>query len=54
MAEVEWLLPSLVGFVGGVGVQDVFSPTYVEVRDVQVATLPEVRLLAEIGVRARF
>jgi hypothetical protein len=54
MAEVEWLLPSLVGFVGGVGVQDVLSPTYVEVRNVQVANLPEVRLLAEIGVRARF
>jgi hypothetical protein len=53
MLEVEWLLPSL-SLVGGFGGEEVFSPTYVDVRGALVATLPELRFLGEIGVRARF
>jgi hypothetical protein len=52
--EAGWLLSSDLEAILGVGVEDVMAPTYVQVRNTQVATLPPVRLLAELGVKLRF
>jgi hypothetical protein len=49
-----WLVSSDVEVVAGVGVEDVMGRTYVDVRNILVATIPPVRLLAELGVRLRF
>jgi hypothetical protein len=54
LVEAGWLLSSDVEVAAGVGGEDVFAPTYVEVRNTLVATLPPVRLLAQLGVRLRF
>jgi hypothetical protein len=52
--DVAWLLSTDVAALAGVGVEDVLAPTYVNVRDRQVATIPSFRLVAELGVRLRF
>jgi hypothetical protein len=54
VVELEWLLASEVDVIVGGGIEDVFDPTYVNVRGVQVTTIPPLRLVAEVGVRARF
>jgi hypothetical protein len=54
VADVAWLLSSDVAAMAGIGVEDLLAPTYVNVRQVRVATIPPVRLVAEVGVRLRF
>ncbi len=52
--DAGWLLSSQIAVVAGVGLEDVWSPTYVNVRDVRVATLPPLRAVAEAGFQLRF
>ena len=52
--DVSWLLASQIAVMAGVGLEDVWSPTYVYVRDVRVATLPPLRAVAEAGFQLRF
>jgi hypothetical protein len=54
--DVRWAFTPAGGAaaLAGVGIVDVFSPTYVTVRGAQVATLPPVRLFAEAGCELRF
>jgi hypothetical protein len=48
------LLSSQIGAFMGFGLEDVWAPTYVYVRDVQVAVLPRLRVLVEAGFQLRF
>jgi hypothetical protein len=52
--DAAWLLSTDVAALVGIGVEDVLAPTYVNVRGTQVATIPALRLVAELGVRLRF
>ena len=52
--EVEWLFAKDVGALLGAGIVDVFDATFVDLRDVRVATIPPVRGFAEAGLRIRF
>ncbi len=53
-ADVSLLLSSQIAAVMGFGLEDVWAPTYVYVRDVQVATVPRLRALLEAGFQLRF
>jgi hypothetical protein len=53
-ADVSLLLSSQIAAVMGFGVEDVWAPTYVYVRDAEVATLPRLRGLVEAGFQLRF
>ncbi len=50
----QLLLSSQIAAVAGIGVEDVWAPTYVYVRDERVATLPALRAVAEAGFQLRF
>jgi hypothetical protein len=52
--DTSWLLSTDVALLAGVGLEDVFSPTYIDVRDARVATLPALRGAAEVGFCIRF
>jgi len=52
--DASWLFSSDVAVVAGLGLEDVLAPTYVNVRQVRVATIPPLRVVAELGVRLRF
>ena len=43
-----------IAVMAGVGLEDVWSPTYVYVRGLRVATLPPLRAVAEAGFQLRF
>ena len=47
-------LASGLELVIGLGIEDDFSPTYITVRAAQVATIPELRAMAETGLRIGF
>jgi hypothetical protein len=51
---VDWRFTPEVGLVAGVGGEDLFSKTYVQVAGVPVASLPPLRAVAEAGFRLRF
>jgi hypothetical protein len=51
--ELDWLLTENADVLLGVGVEDVFAPTYLDVQSTRV-TLPPVRAFAEAGARIRF
>jgi hypothetical protein len=53
-ADVSLLLSSQIAAVMGFGLEDVWAPTYVYVRDAEVATLPRLRGLVEAGFQLRF
>ncbi len=53
-ADVSLVLSSQIAAVMGFGLEDVWAPTYVDVRDAQVATLPRLRALVEAGFQLRF
>ncbi len=50
----ELLLSSEIAAVLGLGVEDVWAPTYIYVHDERVATLPVLRVVAEAGFQLRF
>jgi hypothetical protein len=52
--DASLLLSSQIAAVVGVGLEDVWSPTYIYVRDVRVATLPVLRAVVEGGFQLRF
>jgi hypothetical protein len=52
--DVEWLFAPQVGLMLGLGAEDVFASTYVNVREVRVATIPALRGLGEAGLRTQF
>jgi len=52
--DAAWFLTADLAALVGIGVEDVLAPTYVNVRGTQVATIPALRLVAELGVRLRF
>jgi hypothetical protein len=52
--DTSWLLSADVALLAGVGLEDVFAPTYIDVRDARVATLPALRGAAEVGFCIRF
>ncbi len=54
VADVSWVLSSEVEVLLGVGLEDVLAPTYVNDRNVRVATLPALRAVGEGGFRLRF
>jgi hypothetical protein len=54
LVGADWRFAPDVGIVAGIGAEDVFSSTYVQVRGVPVATLPPLRGVAEAGFRLRF
>ena len=54
LVGVEWRFSSEVGLLAGIGGEDVFSTTYVQVQGVSVATLPPLRGVAEAGFRLGF
>jgi hypothetical protein len=54
VADVTWAFSTEVEALLGVGLEVVFSPTYINVRDERVGTLPPVRALGEAGFRLRF
>jgi hypothetical protein len=54
LVGVEWRFSSEVGVLAGIGGEDVFSSTYVQVSGVPVATLPPLRGVAEAGFRLGF
>jgi hypothetical protein len=53
IAGVEWVFPPM-ALIAGIGAEDVFSPTYIQVRGQAVATLPPLRGVAEGGFRVWF
>ena len=53
-ADVSLLLSSQIAAVMGFGLEDVWAPTYVYVRNEPVATLPRLRALVEAGFQLRF
>ena len=54
VADLTWTFSSEVEALLGVGLEDLLSPTHINVRDVRVATLPPLRVLGEAGFRLRF
>ena len=54
LVGVEWRFSSEVGLLAGIGGEDVFSTTYVQVQGAPVATLPPLRGVAEVGFRLGF
>ncbi len=52
--EGDWLFSQNIGLLLGIGAQDFFSPTYVDLQGVRVATLSPLRASAETGLRVRF
>jgi hypothetical protein len=52
--DANWLLSTDVALLAGVGLEDVFAPTYVDLKDARVATLPPLRGAAEVGFGIRF
>jgi hypothetical protein len=54
VVEGDWLFAPDVEVVLGLGLADLFLPTYVDVQSATVATIPPVRALAEAGFRLRF
>ncbi len=54
VVEGDWLFASDVEVVLGLGLADVFAPTHVDVQGTQVANIPPLRGLAEVGFRLRF
>ena len=54
VAEGSWALSSEIQALVGLGFEDVFAPTHVNVRNVEVATLPPLRAVGEAGFRLRF
>jgi hypothetical protein len=52
--EGDWLFAPDVEVVLGVGLADMFAPTYVDVQGTRVATIPPLRALGEAGFRLRF
>jgi hypothetical protein len=54
VVEGDWLFAPDVEVVLGLGLADLFAPTYVDVQGVTKATIPPVRALAEAGFRLRF
>jgi len=53
-ADVSLVLSSQIAAVMGFGLEDVWAPTYVYVRDDHVATVPRLRGLVEAGFQLRF
>jgi hypothetical protein len=54
MADVSWVLSTEVEALVGVGIEDVLASTYVNDKNVEVATLPALRAVGEGGFRLRF
>ena len=54
LVGVDWRFTSEVGLVAGMGGEDLFSRTYVQVAAAPVASLPPLRAVAEAGFRLRF
>jgi hypothetical protein len=54
VVEGDWLFASDVELVLGLGIADVFAPTYVNVQGGWSGSIPPVRGLAEAGFRLRF
>jgi hypothetical protein len=54
LVGIDWMFAPDVGLVAGVGGEDVFSPTYIQVRGAPAGTLPALRGVAESGFRIRF
>jgi hypothetical protein len=54
VVEGDWLFATDVEVVLGLGLADVFAPTYVDVQGTRVATIPPLRGLGEVGFRLRF
>jgi hypothetical protein len=52
--DAQVLLSSQIAAVAGIGLEDVWSPTYIYVRDQRVAILPALRAVAEAGFQLRF
>jgi hypothetical protein len=50
----QFLLSSQILAIAGVGLEDVWAPTYVYVHDERVATLPALRAVVEAGFQLRF
>ena len=48
------LLSSQIAAIAGVGLEDVWAPTYIYFKDAHVATLPVLRAVAEAGFQLRF
>jgi hypothetical protein len=53
-AGASWRVAPEVELVGGAGMEEVFAPVYVEVQHVRLATIPPLRVLAEVGLRLDF
>jgi hypothetical protein len=54
VADVSWILSTEIEAILGIGLEDVLSPTYINVRDQRVANLPALRAVGEAGFRLRF
>ncbi len=54
VADVSWVLSTEIEALIGAGLEEVFVPTYINVRDMHVATLPALRAVGEAGFRLRF
>jgi len=54
LVDGSWRFASDVDAILGVGLEDVFAPTYVNLQGARVATLPALRVVAEAGLRLRF
>jgi len=54
VVEGDWLFATDVEVVLGLGLADVFAPTYVDVHGTRVATITPLRALGELGFRLRF
>jgi hypothetical protein len=52
--DLRWLFASNLEAVAGIGVDDVFSPTYVLVQDVPAATFPAVHGIGRLGLGMGF
>jgi hypothetical protein len=52
--DVGWLLAGNTDLLAGLGIEDVFSPTYLDLQGTRVATLPPLRAFGEMGCRLRF
>jgi hypothetical protein len=54
LVGIDWMFAPDVGLVAGVGGEDVFSPTYIQLHGAPAGTLPPLRGVAESGFRIRF
>ncbi len=54
LVDGSWRFVPDVEAILGVGLEDVFAPTYVNLQGARVATLPALRAVAEAGLRLRF